>query len=264
MRRKRVARRDCAHRRTTIPYACASPISRSRKTIRPRPLWRSAIQLARELKYADRYAYVVRDMEHATLLDNLLVYPQLRAEQRLGYEFVWRTVRSFLDAYVKGDSVGRAFITRSAVQNGFPAWLVKTELKLPASPAIPISDEVEQIAMTGDVERLRAVFRRARALDPSVRMFTIGDMNLFAFRFAQRGNHEVAIALNALAVEAFPASAIAANNLGNSYRDAGQPPRAIELWERALRLIDADPGISPPDKAPSRTNIEQKIRQLRP
>jgi hypothetical protein len=230
----------------------------------PTPSLAFSDSLLRELKYSDRYAYVVRDMDHATLLGNLMVYPQLRAEQRLGYEFVWRTIRSFLDGSVKGDTAGRAFVTRSAVQNGFPAWLVKTEVKAAALPAVPMAEEVEQIAMTGNVERLRTIFRRARAADSAARVFTASDLNLFAFRFARRGNADVAIALDELAVEAFPSSATAANNLGNRYRDAGRAARAVELWERALTLIDADAEITPADKAPSRTAIERKVRQSRP
>jgi tetratricopeptide (TPR) repeat protein len=202
-------------------------------------------------------------MEHATLLQDLLIYPQLRAEQRLGYEFVYRTIQGFLDAYVKGDSSGLGFIARSAVQNGFPAGLVKTELKLPALPAIPTAEEVEQIAMTGNVERLRTMFRQARAGDPQVRMFALDDLNLFAFRFGQRGERETALGFGELAVEAFPGSALAANSLGNAYRDAGRMERALELWEKALTLLDGDSDIAPTEKAQSRAAIQQKIQQAR-
>jgi hypothetical protein len=229
----------------------------------PTPALAFSDSLARELKYSERHAYVVRDMEHVHLLGNLTVYPQLRAEQRLGYDFVWRTTRSFLDAHVKQDSVSSAFLARSATANGYPAWLVKREVKLPALPAIPTSEEVERIAMTGDVERLRTIFRRARAADPSVRMFTTAELNLFAFRFSRQGNRTAAIGLLELADEAFPTSVAAANNLGNGYRDAGDVAKAVEVWERALRLVDSDAEIASADKASVRNTIEQKLRQVR-
>jgi hypothetical protein len=217
--------------------------------------------LARELKYSDRYAYVVRDLEHFAYVTDLMHYPQVRAEQRLGYEFVFRTIRAFLDTYVKGDTTARAFMTRSAVANGFPAWLLKTEVRLPALPPVPTAEELEQIAMAGDVERLRSILRAARAADPTARVFTVGDMSLYSFRFRQRP--EVAIQFNQLAVEAFPRSTEAANIVGNTYRDFGQMPRAIEWWERAMGLIDADPDLSAANKSVARTNLTNKIQQAR-
>ena len=217
----------------------------------------------RNLKYATRSAYVIRDMEHTHLLTNLMPFPQLTSERRLGYDFVWRTVRMFFDANVKGDTAAAAFMARSAVENGYPAWLAKLERKDRAFAPIPTGNEVEQIAMRGEVEKLGAIYRRARVEDPGVVVVNVATLNLFAFRVIRRGDTTAAIAFNALAHEMFPRSAHAANNLGNTYRDAGQIARAVELWERALSLVHADPEISTAEKGQSRTAIENKIRQAR-
>ncbi|HEX6050660.1 MAG TPA: hypothetical protein VFZ21_15380 [Gemmatimonadaceae bacterium] len=212
------------------------------------------------LEYSTRYAYVVRDMEHMHLLQNLMPFPQLSAERRLGYDFVWRTVRAFFDANVKGDSAAARFMTRSAVENGYPAWLVELERKDRGFAPIPTAEEVERIAMRGDVAKLAAIYRRARAENPAVVVANVQTLNLFAFRFIRRGDTTGAFAFNELAHEMFPASTHAANNLGNTYRDAGRMDRAIELWRKALTLIDADSDLAPAEKAPSRTAIETKIR----
>jgi hypothetical protein len=228
----------------------------------PTPTLAFSDSLARQLAYAQRYAYVVRDMEHVHLLGNLLVYPQLRAEQRLGYDFVWRTTRSFLDAFVKGDTGARAFVDRTAVQNGYPAWLVKTELKLAALPAVPTSTEVEQIVMSGDIAKLRRVFMTAREANPNVRLFTNAELNLFAFRFTSRGDRSTAIDILRLATEAFPGSSVAHNNLGNAYRDNGNIPQALQSWQRFLEVAPTDPELgSEGDRAQSIANIQAKIRQ---
>ena len=216
------------------------------------------------LKYSTRYAYVIRDMEHAHLLSNLLPFPQLTAERRLGYDFVWRTVRAFFDANVKRDTAAAVFMARSAVENGYPAWLTKLERKDRAFAPIPTGEEVEQMAMRGEVEKLAGIYRRARSENPAVVVASVQTLNLFAFRFIRRGDTTAAIGFNELAHEMFPTSTHAANNLGNTYRDAGRMPRAIELWEKALTLIDADTDLPPADKAPSRTAIEGKIKQARP
>jgi hypothetical protein len=215
------------------------------------------------LKYSTRYGFVVRDIEHGHLLGNLMVYPELRPEARLGYDFIWRTIRNFLDANLKDQAAAKAFLERSAVENGYPGWLVQVERKHPALEPIPTAKEVEQIAMAGNVSELTAIYRRAKAVNPSVTMFTLQTLNLYAFRFGQRGDRDRAIAFQQLAVEAFPTSTAAANNLGNAYRDAGQMAKAIEFWEKAVALIDADPELPPAEKQPSRTNLETKIMQAR-
>jgi tetratricopeptide (TPR) repeat protein len=214
-----------------------------------------------QLKYAERYAFVVKDMEHAELLGDQRIFPQLSRERRIGYDFVYRTVRTFLDAFVRGDSTARASLNRNAVTRGYPAWLATTEVRRPALRAVPTADEVEAIAMSGDIAKLTSVYRAAVQDNPAIQLFNRRTLALFAFRFAQRGQRESAIALHQLGIEAFPRSAIAQNDLGNAYRDAGNMELAAQHWRRALEMVDQDPEIeTPAERAQSRANIEQKLR----
>jgi tetratricopeptide (TPR) repeat protein len=218
--------------------------------------------LIRELKYSRRYSYVVRGLEHGQLIGNYLPFP-IGRELRVSYDFFWTTTRSFLDAWVKRDSAARAFIERSAVENGYPEWVAEVDQRLAELPPIPIPEEFEQIAMSGDTEKLRSILRQARSADSTVSVFSIDALTLFAFRFRQRGDTARAIGLSSLAVEAYPLSAIAVNNLGNTYRDVGDTVRALQHYERALLLLDDDASLSNEDRTASRRVIELKIRQLR-
>jgi tetratricopeptide (TPR) repeat protein len=241
--------------RMRVPY-----LSFTQANAPPRVVFKDT--LIRELKYARRYSYVLRGLEHGHLLGSYLPYP-IRPELRVAYDFFWTTTRSFLDAWVKHDSAARAFIERSAVENGYPEWVAEVSLRLPELPAIPTPEEVEEIAMTGDVTRLQSILRSARAADPTVDVFSIDALTLFAFRFRQRGATARAIGLSSLAVEAYPQSALAVNNLGNTYRDVGDTVRALQFYERALSMLGDDPALSAEDRSDSRRVIEQKIRQLR-
>jgi dienelactone hydrolase len=215
-----------------------------------------------ELRYADRHAYVIRDLDHGQILNDHTVFPQLTAERRLGYDFMHRTIRMFLDAHVKDDSAALRSLQQSAVERGYPAWLVNLEVMRPALHAVPTAEEIEEIAMSGDIARLAAIYRRAAEDNPGVELFSRRTAALFAFRFMQRGDTETALDLHRLAVEAHPSSALAHNDLGNAYRDAGRGALALEHWRLALELVDEDPEIaSPATRAQSRFNIEAKIRQ---
>lgn len=213
-----------------------------------------------ELRYSERYAYELRDMMHPQILGNHTIYPQITAERRLGYDFLQRTLLGFFDAHLKGDSTAAASLRRPTTGRGYPGWLAKTEVARPALAPIPAAEEVEAIAMSGDIARLAAIHRRAVEENPAAELFSRSTLNLFAVRFGQRGHRETALALYRLAVEAFPGSALAHNDLGNAYRDTGQDDLALEHWRLALERIDGDPDITTEEaRAQSRRVIEEKI-----
>lgn len=215
------------------------------------------------LKYSERAAFVLKDMEHAQLLNDLRFVPQTSQVQRVGYDFMYSTIRAFFDAHVKGETVARGHFARSAVQRGFPAWLARVEDRRAGLPAIPTADEVESILTRGDVAKLRRIFQAAKQRDPEVQLFTPSSVNLFAFRLTHRGERDKAIDLHKLATEAFPDSGEAHNNLGNAYRDAGNIELALQSWRRFLQVAPTDPALgSDAERAQSISNIQQKIRQF--
>jgi hypothetical protein len=61
-----------------------------------------------------------------------------------------------------------------------------------------------------------------------------------------------------------PESAIALNNLGNAYVDAGDTATAAQVFELALDLIPADPHLEAGARERMRRAVEEKLRRLRP
>ena len=72
-----------------------------------------------------------------------------------------------------------------------------------------------------------------------------------------------AITLLELGVEATPRSTAAHNDLGNGLLQAADTARAIQSFEQALIVLPADSAMTVPDRAQSRTVLEQKIARLR-
>jgi hypothetical protein len=223
----------------------------------PTPQLTPGRDLFDQLDYSERMQYVLRDLDHFHLLQPAFELPLITDEKKLGYDFMHVTIVHFFDTHVKRTSAAMADPTAA-----YPAWLFEMKLTAPALAAVPIPEELEPIVMSGDAARVTELFRRAKRENPEVRLFTRETMNLFAFRFWQRGDRDKAIALYQLNIEAFPNSVHTHNNLGNAYRDTNQAAAALASFRRALELVDTDPEILPSEKQASRDVIQRKIDQL--
>lgn len=213
------------------------------------------------LKYAERHFYQVNNIEHPEYVGNPLAVPMLAAEKRTGVEFVYQKVLHFFNAYVKKDSGSLTLLKRTPEAKG----LLKAEEKLTALSPAPTADEFEQLLGVGlgqdgsSVKRGIDVFRTAKKANPELELFSVQTMNMFAFRMTRQNKKEEAIALLQLAVEAYPQSVAAMNNLGNKYQEFGQTELARECFEKALTLLTSDTTMSEHEKAQARSSLQQKL-----
>jgi hypothetical protein len=207
------------------------------------------------LKYGTGEHLVIRGLSHAFLVGTGALYDGITDEQRTGHAFLTDRVGAFFDAAVKG--------TPLAVVAESP--LAKTSRRHAALPPIPYGEEIERIAMAeGGAERLRQIYRAARAVDSTTAMISRQQLNLFAFRMARSQRMPDAILLYELGTEAFPRSTAAHNDLGNTYMQAADTVRAVRAFERALAVLDTDPEIAESERAQSRNVIQTKVNRLRP
>lgn len=217
------------------------------------------------LKYSERYFYQVNNVEHAEYVANPLALPMLEADKRTGVEFVYQTVLRFFNAYVKKDAGSLALLKRSTEAIG----LLKAESKQAALPPAPTADEFEQLLGVGlgqdgsGVMRGIEVFRAAKKANPDLELFSVQTMNMFAFRMMRQNKKEEAVALLKLGVEAYPQSVAAINNLGTRYQELGQKELARECFNQALALLSTDSKINEDEKAQVRSNLQQKLEQLK-
>lgn len=227
---------------------------------------RLSIQLSREIfdgfPYAERYYYVLKEMNHSYLIGNLGVLPNLPTEKRKAYQFLYTTLFHFFEAYLKKSSADLASLKKSASENGFAADFAKIELKKPAFPPVPSSEEFEKLIMSENIEKAANIFQEAKRLNPELVLFDEQTMNLYAFRFTQRKLPQQVLAIRRLTAEAFPQSINALENLGNAYQAADQKQQALECFGKALKMVDETEQWDASEKDRRRKVLQEKIKNV--
>lgn len=148
----------------------------------------------------------------------------------------------------------------------FDAYVRNAPESLPPPPAAAASGPREDfwVAVTsGQYDRARQLFDAARASDPHAVLFDEQDMNLKGYEVMQGGDTKGAIALLAMNVEAFPASANTYDSLSDAYVAAGNTVEAIRLAEKALEVLATDTQTPEEFKRAIRESAEKKIRELK-
>jgi dienelactone hydrolase len=103
-------------------------------------------------------------------------------------------------------------------------------------------------------ELLRASPGAAAAVPPE------GAINDEGYRLIAAGEHQRAIELLALNVEAYPQSANALDSLGDAYLAAGQPDQAAEYAQRAIDAIPGDKSLDEDFAVRIRQSAESKLK----
>ena len=213
-------------------------------------------------RYSDRQWLVMNAMSHAYLIGNPLVYPDVPAERRQAYELLVRGIHRFLDAALGERPKPLATLATAEGSSDGRSALVKEVVRVDAHPAVPDDAELERLIMVDKaVDKVTSILRGARRGDSAFVLFPQGTMALYAFRFSRQNDRPFALRLLELNAEAYPQSWSAADALGNGYRDSGDTTRAIEVYTRAVALLDAAPASA--ESARTRQAVEEKIARLR-
>ncbi|OGU61382.1 MAG: hypothetical protein A2V66_16005 [Ignavibacteria bacterium RBG_13_36_8] len=101
------------------------------------------------------------------------------------------------------------------------------------------------------IEKAVNYFYMKRDSDPSLILFTEGEMNALGYSSLQTGKIKDAIALFKLNTIAYPNSGNAYDSLGEAYLADGQKELALKNYEKALELN------------PNNTNAQQVLKELK-
>jgi dienelactone hydrolase len=146
-------------------------------------------------------------------------------------------------------------------------WYAETLVTAPADRSAPVEPKATPVrefwtmlARDG-IERVVQTFHDVRRRDPNAFLFPEGVMNQAGYERLQEGKTKDAIALFALNVDAYPASANAQDSLGDAYLADGQTDRALAAARRCLELLPGDKA-NDQFKAAIRASAEAKIKKI--
>lgn len=161
-----------------------------------------------------------------------------RADGIVGYAWVARYTRQFLDAYLKHSAVAMEYLKKTPARNGAPEHFMAVNYR--AAVDVPASFE-ELRAQIG-----RQGFGRAAEIYATLKVksdFKLdeGRIDAWAQELLDSNHLTEAIALLELNVQVYPESGAARVSLGNAYQKSGQTRLAIESYRKSLEMNPINP-----------------------
>jgi tetratricopeptide (TPR) repeat protein len=150
------------------------------------------------------------------------------------YAILCEYVRRFMDAYLKKDGKGLAFLGKTPGANGVPPGVMYLESKS-GLPVPPTEAEFFALLQTGGLERMKEVFYRVKQKDPGAYIFSKENMNRLGAKFLNAGQIQEAIEIFKMNAAAYPENWGVYNNLGAAYAKAGSRELALKNFELALK-----------------------------
>jgi dienelactone hydrolase len=242
--------------RLTAPYlyVAAQPTSIEDQIARKSDMSGS---LLNELKYADFYKLTMNSMTHANFsseyqrfaLDNGWGFGEYtREETSLAMSWMARYVGQFLNAYLKNDAAGLAFLSNPPAKNGVPAHMLALEKR----PSRGLPPTLETFAaglgqrgfdhaseVYGDMQKKNADFKLGET-----------DLVHWGYQLLQADKTRESIAIFTLATTEYPKSGNAFDSLAEAYQKADDKLLAIKNYQRSLELD------------PANTNAVERLKTL--
>lgn len=155
-----------------------------------------------------------------------------REDGSVGYEWMARYTREFLDAYLKHEAASVDFLKRTPAKNGVPPHVLVANYRAATGVAPSFESFRAEIGRQG--------FAHAADIYANIRKgqlnFTIDEavIECWANELIDDNHLTEALALLTLNIQIHPESSSAHASLGEAYRTSGQMELAIDSYRRAL------------------------------
>ena len=171
-----------------------------------------------------------------------------RADGSVGYTWAAHYTLQFLNAYLKGDAAGLAYLKKTPAENGVPPHFMATEYRAAkGAPATmeALRAEVGRRGFDHAAEVYEAMHKENASFKPDE-----GAMEGWGHELEADNHLPEATELLKLNVQLYPESGNAYASLGEVYEKSGQKPMAIEEYKKAL------------EKDPGNTDVSAKLKAL--
>lgn len=210
------------------------------------------------LKYSDAYLVTFNQLMHQNfgsvfikLTERNPIFGERGQEEvNQGYEWVCRYVLNFLEAYLKNDAKGLAFLQNKPEQNGVPPYLITVQSKA-GEKAPPSLMEFAHMLRKQGFDKASQTYADIKKSIPDFALKE-NEVNSWGYwLLLGYGKIKEAIEIFKLNVELYPESSNVYESLGDSYMRNGDKELAIENLQRSLELN------------PQNTNAIEMLKKLK-
>jgi dienelactone hydrolase len=211
----------------------------------------TSFSLLNELKYANIYQVVMYPMQHSDFSSAALRLARpawfaeySRAEVEQAYHWTARYTLEFLNAYLKGEPAGQAFLDRTPLANGMAPHSARIT-HTPAQAGVPPNRAgfAAELARQGFGQAPR-IYRELQQRDAAFVM-SEDDINTWGNQLMERDNGLAdAIAILRFGTGLYPDSAELFDSLGEAHENNQDMPAAIASYRRSLALNPKHPHAS--------------------
>lgn len=227
---------------------------------------------AEALRYSDRYLVTVSKMHHSDFTSFAMIAQEFRLGNSPGYvdpsgwtretgyrgfQNVCEIVRDFLDEKLRVDPGAHSRLLADVARAD--SGVLKHENALQPPPS---AREFVELIAKGGFDAATAIVDRYRRETPGEAVVEENACNSLGYESLSAKRFPEALAAFRLCAYAHPASANAADSLGDGYLAAGQKELALSSYQHALELVNGDPTLKPEQKKGFAENEQRKIDQL--
>lgn len=195
-----------------------------------------------EMKYSDVYIASFQPMRHASFSSFAMrTVPDdwfgdyTRAEVSVAHSWAARYTRHFLDAYLKDDAAGLAFLNNSPAANGAPPRMLSLDVRRKTDAVPPTLESfVRRLAQEGFDKSVDS-YARFTSQYPG---FKLSEDELFSWglELLNRGDYVRAREIFRLGAQLYPDKAFLVEGLAEMQAKTGQKEDALANYRRVLAI----------------------------
>lgn len=241
--------------RVAVPmlYMAAQPLTLEQLIARGKA---SPVSVLNNMKYSDVYIVTMHPMVHPNFSASFLrlspaaVFTDYsREEVSLAYSWMARYVLQFLNAYLKNDAAGLAFLGNSSVKNGAPPHMISVDARH-STGAPPTRETMAADLARRGFEHAQEVYEALHQRDPKFEL-SESQINDWGYELLRtHKNPKAAIGIFKLNTILHPESSNTFDSLAEAYEVNKDRELAIKAYQRVLAL------------EPTQQNAAQRLKAL--